>query len=882
VKIAAVSGTQTTVSSQLSGPAGVAVDGAGNVFIADPGNQRVVEVSPGGVQTVVPATGLTQPQSVAVDGSGDLFISDYANNAVVEITSGGVQTTVNATSLSQPQGVVVDGAGNVFIADSGNHQVVEIDTVGQIELPVTGLVTPSALAVDAAGDVFVTDSANGNIVELPADGSSQITGRSPQITVAAGLSGPEGVALDAAGDVFIADTNNSRVLEVELSQQPSLTFAATSVGSTSSDSPQSITVQNIGNQTLAAVAPGLAVTGPNFVQIPGSGTPADCTSSFGMLPGASCNLSLSFTPQSAGPLTSTAVFTDNALNTSPSATQTIALAGTGNALIAVPNVVGLTQAAATSAITSAGLVAGTPTTASSTTVPMGDVISESPVAGTAVNSGSAVALVISTGVSVPNVVGLTQTAATSAIASAGLVAGTPTTASSTTVPIGDVISESPTAGTAVNGGSTVALVISTGVSVPDVVGSMQSAAMTAITGAGLVVGTVTPQASTTVASGNVISESPTAGTSVNSGSSVNLVVSSGPPQVAVPNVVGNTQAAATTAITGAGLVVGTVMTASSTTVPSGSVISETPAAGTSVNGGTSVNLIVSSGPVLYLLTTAANPVGGGVVSPASGNQTANSVAALTATPSAGYVFANWSGPVASPNSASTTVTMSAPETVTANFVSAVTVVPSSINFGTVYQGSVKTADVTVTNAGASAITISGPLFAILQGGNSNEFVTLNLCPKSLAAGKSCTMTVTFTAGPYYTPQTAMLKVTDNAAGSPQSVMLSATVIDPVAKFSATSLSFGTVETNSGTATKSVTLTNSGGTALAMPTFSITGADPADFSQTDTCSAPLAPKATCSISLTFKPTVKGPRAATLVTTDNAQNSPQTISLSGSGN
>jgi len=214
--------------------------------------------------------------------------------------------------------------------------------------------------------------------------------------------------------------------------------------------------------------------------------------------------------------------------------------------------------------------------------------------------------------------------------------------------------------------------------------------------------------------------------------------------------------------------------------------------------------------------------------------------------------------------------------------STASVSPTAINFGTLYLGSIVTKTVTVTNTGSSALTITGPLIAIVQGGNSNEFVTVNLCPKSLAAGKSCTITVTFNAGPYYTPQTATLKITDSASGSPQSVMLSATVIDPVAKFSATSLSFGTVKTNSGTATKSVTLTNSGGTALAMPTFSITGADPADFSQTDTCSAPLAPKATCSISLTFKPTVKGPRAATLVTTDNAQNSPQTISLSGSGN
>ena len=93
----------------------------------------------------------------------------------------------------------------------------------------------------------------------------------------------------------------------------------------------------------------------------------------------------------------------------------------------------------------------------------------------------------------------------------------------------------------------------------------------------------------------MISENPTASTSVNVGSAVNLVISSGPAQVSVPNVVGDTQAAATSAITGVGLVVGTVTTASSSTVASGDVISESPVAGTGVNIGSAVNLVISTG-----------------------------------------------------------------------------------------------------------------------------------------------------------------------------------------------------------------------------------------------------------------------------------------------
>src|SRR5262245_19806667 len=247
--------------------------------------------------------------------------------------------------------------------------------------------------------------------------------------------------------------------------------------------------------------------------------------------------------------------------------------------VAVPNVVGLTQSAATTAITNAGLTVGPVSTASSSTVASGLVISHTPTAGTQVTAGSAVALVVSSGppqVAVPNVVGLTQAAASTAITNAGLTVGTITTQSSTTVPSGSVISQNPTSGTQVASGSAVALVVSSGppqVAVPNVVGLTQAAASTAITNAGLTVGTITTQSSTTVPSGSVISQNPTSGTQVASGSAVALVVSSGAPQVTVPNVVGTAQSVASIAIMNAGLTVGTITTQSSTTVAAGAVIS---------------------------------------------------------------------------------------------------------------------------------------------------------------------------------------------------------------------------------------------------------------------------------------------------------------------
>jgi beta-lactam-binding protein with PASTA domain len=192
------------------------------------------------------------------------------------------------------------------------------------------------------------------------------------------------------------------------------------------------------------------------------------------------------------------------------------------------------------------------------------------------------------------------------------------------------------------------------VAVPNVVGMTQAAATTAITGANLTVGTVTMQASSTVASGSVVSENPVAGTVVSSGSAVNLVVSTGPGQVAVPNVVGQTQAAATTAITAAGLTVGVVTMQSSSTVASGSVISESPAAGMMVTSGSAVNLVVSTGPAQVAVpnvvgqtqaaaTTAITAAGltvGTVTMQASSTVAAGSV--ISESPAAGTLVASGS------------------------------------------------------------------------------------------------------------------------------------------------------------------------------------------------------------------------------------------------
>ena len=329
-----------------------------------------------------------------------------------------------------------------------------------------------------------------------------------------------------------------------------------------------------------------------------------------------------------GPITlasSAGVAAGRIISQSPAAGGSLALpaavsvtVSTGAGSISVPNVVNLGQSAATAAITGAGLVVGTVTTGSSATVPAGSVISQSPIAGTGVSAGSAVALLVSSGpanVTVPNVVNLAQGTATAAITGAGLAVGTITSANSVTVAAGSVISQNPVAGTSVAPGSAVALVISSGpatATVPNVVNLAQAAASSAITGAGLAVGTITSANSVTVPAGSVISQNPVGGTVVAQGSAVALVISLGPANVAVPNVVNLTQAAATTAIVNASLVVGAITSANSATIAAGNVISQNPAAAALVAPGSAVALVVSLGPagtgptVVASVTSAVN------------------------------------------------------------------------------------------------------------------------------------------------------------------------------------------------------------------------------------------------------------------------------------
>jgi hypothetical protein len=231
----------TVVSDGLQ-PAGVAVDGSGDVFIADTANNRVVVDKPNGsggyTQSVVDDTGLHTPEGVAVDGSGDVSTADYDNGRVVVDKpngSGGYAQSVVSTGLDFPAGVAADASGDVFITDTYHNRVLVEKpnrSSGYTESVVddTGLSLPYGVAVDASGDVFIADAGNNRVVADKPNGTGGYTQSVVEDTGPLAL--PNQVAVDGSGDdLFIAEPALHRVVEHSTTDPTAAFTNAESAGS---------------------------------------------------------------------------------------------------------------------------------------------------------------------------------------------------------------------------------------------------------------------------------------------------------------------------------------------------------------------------------------------------------------------------------------------------------------------------------------------------------------------------------------------------------------------------------------------------------------------------------------------------------------------------
>ena len=262
-------------SAYLNRPEAVAVDGAGNIYIADTNNHRIrkVDASTGNISTVAgsgtsgfsgdggaaSSARLNFPRGVAVDGDGNLYIVDTSNHRIrkVDASSGNISTVAgsgtsgfsgdggaaSSAQLNFPRGVAVDGDGNLYVVDTSNHRIRKVDaSTGNISTVAGSAMSgfsgdggaassaqlnfPRGVAVDGDGNLYVVDTSNhrirkvdassGNISTVAGSGTSGFSGDGGAATSAA-LNGPKRVAVDSAGNIYIADTANARIRKVNAS-----------------------------------------------------------------------------------------------------------------------------------------------------------------------------------------------------------------------------------------------------------------------------------------------------------------------------------------------------------------------------------------------------------------------------------------------------------------------------------------------------------------------------------------------------------------------------------------------------------------------------------------------------------------------------------------
>ncbi len=252
----------TGADARFRHPRGVAVDSAGNLYVADTSNSTIRKSTPAGVVTTLVGTAardgsadgtgtaarLSLPSGVAVDSTGNVYVADDCG--IRKVTSDGAVTTLAgaprdcgsadgtgaAASFEGLHGVAADGAGNVYVADSFNSTLRKVTPAGVVttlagtagiadNVDGTGaaarFVQPEGVAVDGAGSVYVADEKSSILRKVtPAGVVTTLAGTPPKLGSADGIggtarfNGPVGVAADAAGNLYVADSSNNTIRKV--------------------------------------------------------------------------------------------------------------------------------------------------------------------------------------------------------------------------------------------------------------------------------------------------------------------------------------------------------------------------------------------------------------------------------------------------------------------------------------------------------------------------------------------------------------------------------------------------------------------------------------------------------------------------------------------
>jgi len=246
------------LSAEFYGPNGIVVDGQGNVYVADFGNNVIRKITAAGVVSTFAGNGtagfvngtgtsseFNNPAGIAIDASGNIYVADHGNNVIRKITSAGVVTTLagfktggyingtgTAAAFDNPNGVAVDATGNVYVADQGNSAIRKITAAGVVTTIAGGptqtdlINYPAGIALDAQGNIYIADE-GGRIMECTTTnvlyilaGSLNTPGFVNGAGTAALFNNPQAITVDGSGNIYVADQGNNCIRKLTVVRTP--------------------------------------------------------------------------------------------------------------------------------------------------------------------------------------------------------------------------------------------------------------------------------------------------------------------------------------------------------------------------------------------------------------------------------------------------------------------------------------------------------------------------------------------------------------------------------------------------------------------------------------------------------------------------------------